>query len=118
MPLAEDRVYELHANICKAIAHASRLKVLDCLRDGEECVCRLAPEVGVSETNLSQLLAVLRRAGVVECRREGHQIFYRVRDKRIFNVIDGMRRILADRLAEADDLALQLQGSGQARAAR
>ena len=118
MPLADDRIYELHANICKAIAHPARLKVLDLLRDGEQCVCRLAPEVGVTETNLSQLLAVLRRVGVVECRRDGHQIFYRVRDKRIFSVIDSMRRILADQLADADEFALQLPRASARRASR
>ena len=108
MALADDEIYELHATVCKAIAHPGRLKVLDCLRDGEECVCRLAPQIGVTEANLSQLLAVLRRVGVVESRRDGHQIFYRVRDDRIFDVIDGMRAILADQLSEAGHLALQV----------
>jgi DNA-binding transcriptional ArsR family regulator len=116
MPLADDQIYELHAAVCKAIAHAGRLKVLDCLREGEECVCRLAPHVGVTEAHLSQLLAVLRRVGVVESRRDGHQIFYRVRDDRIFEVIDGMRAILGDRLAQAEEVALQLQTSSSDRA--
>jgi len=112
----DDRIYDLHAAVCKAIAHAGRLKILDCLREGEECVCRLAPKVGVTEANLSQLLAVLRRAGVVESRREGHEILYRVSDPRLFDVIDSMRDILGDRLAEADEIALQLQTSGSGRA--
>ena len=108
MALVDDSLYELHASVCKAIAHPARLKLLDLLRGGEECVCRLAPQVGVSQTNLSQLLAVLKRAGVVESRREGHQIFYRVRDERIFEVIDHMRAILADQLSRADALALRV----------
>ncbi len=107
MRLASDHIYNLHAAVCKAIAHPARLKVLDLLRDGEECVCRLAPRVGVTESNLSQLLASLRRVGLVETRRNGHVIYYRVRDKRIFEVIDQMRTILADQLARADALALQ-----------
>ncbi|UCH36529.1 MAG: helix-turn-helix transcriptional regulator [Armatimonadota bacterium] len=109
MALADDRVYDLHAAVCKAIAHPVRMKVLDLLRDGEECVCRLAPQVGVTESNLSQLLAVLRNVGIVETRREGHSIYYRVRDPRIFEVIDRMREILADQLARADSLAMTLQ---------
>jgi len=106
MPLANDKLYEMHAAVCKALGHPARMKVLDLLREGEECVCRLAPKVGVTESNLSQALAVLRRAGLVENRREGHSIYYRVRDERIFAVIDGMREILADLLAEASDLAV------------
>lgn len=106
MPLANDKLYEMHAAVCKALGHPARMKVLDLLREGEECVCRLAPKVGVTESNLSQALAVLRRTGLVENRREGHSIYYRVRDERIFAVIDGMREILADLLAEASDLAV------------
>ena len=109
MPLADDRIYSLHASVCKAIAHPTRLRLLDLLRDGEECVCRLAPQVGVTESNLSQLLAVLRRAGLVESRRDGHSIYYRVRDERIFEVIDHTREILADQVAHIEDLAVALQ---------
>jgi DNA-binding transcriptional ArsR family regulator len=109
MPQPDNRIYALHAAVCKALAHPARLRVLDLLRNGEECVCRLAPKVGVTESNLSQLLAGLRRAGLVETRREGHSIYYRARDDRIFEVMDRMREMLADRLAEADDLAIALQ---------
>ena len=106
MLLAKDKLYEMHAAVCKALGHPARMKVLDLLREGEECVCRLAPKVGVTESNLSQVLAVLRRAGLVETRREGHAVYYRVRDERIFAVIDDMREILADLLAEARSLAV------------
>jgi len=109
MALADDRVYELHAAVCKAMGHPARMKVLDLLRGGEECVCRLAPQAGVTESNLSQLLAALRRAGIVDTRRDGHSVYYRVRDERIFDVIDRMQEILADQLARADSLALTLQ---------
>jgi ArsR family transcriptional regulator len=105
----DDRIYHLHATTCKALGHPIRMKVLDLLREGEECVCRLAPQVGVTESNLSQLLAVLRRAGLVETRREGHIIYYRVRDKRIFGIIDRMRELLASQLAQLEDLSLALQ---------
>jgi DNA-binding transcriptional ArsR family regulator len=108
MPPTDDQVYELHATVCRALAHPARLKVLDCLREGEECVCRLAPQVGVTEANLSQLLASLRQVGLVETRRDGHAVYYRVRDQRIFDIIDQMRAMLADQLSDAQHLALQV----------
>jgi len=101
-----DRMYRLHAAVCRALGHPKRLQILDLLRSGEECVCRLAPRVGVTESHLSQLLASLRAAGLVETRREGHSVYYRVRDRRIFEAIDRMREILADQLAHVDGLAL------------
>ncbi len=107
-PLADDRIYRLHASVCKALGHPTRMKVLDLLREGEECVCRLAPRAGVTESNMSQLLAALRRAGLVDTRREGHIIYYRVRDERIYHVLDHMREILADQLAHIEDLAVAL----------
>jgi len=105
----DDRIYRVHAAVCKALGHPARMKLLDLLRDGEECVCRLAPKVGITESHLSQILAILRRAGLVETRREGHSIFYRVQDERIFEVIDRMREILADQLAHVEDLAMALR---------
>lgn len=109
MKLWDDRIYQLHAAVCKALGHPARMKVLDLLREGEECVCRLAPQVGVTESNMSQLLAALRRAGLVDTRRDGHVIYYQVRDERIFDVLDRMREILADQLAHIEDLAAALQ---------
>ena len=98
----DDRIYALHVEVCKAIAHLHRMKVLDLLRQGERCVCEMAPELGITESNLSQHLAILRKAGLVDARREGHSIFYRVRDPRLFEIIDKMRAILADQLARAE----------------
>ena len=97
-----DRMYALHAEVCKALAHPHRMRILDLLRKGERCVCEMAPEIGIAEANLSQHLAILRKAGLVDNRREGHAIFYRVRDPRLFEVIDQMRAILADQLARAE----------------
>jgi ArsR family transcriptional regulator len=108
MRLSDDRVYELHAAVFKALGHPKRMRVIDLLRDGEECVCRLAPQVGVTEANLSQLLASLRQVGLVETRRDGHAVYYRVRDRRIFDMIDQMRAVLADQLANAGHIALKV----------
>ena len=109
MPAGNDRLYTVHAAVCKALGHPARLRVLDLLRDGEECVCRLAPQVGVTDSHLSQLLGVLRRAGLVEARRDGHAIFYRVSDERVFEVMDRMCEVLAERLARAGELAISAQ---------
>ncbi|NIM06291.1 MAG: metalloregulator ArsR/SmtB family transcription factor [Armatimonadetes bacterium] len=109
MRRADERICHLQAAMCKALGHPARIKLLELLRGGEECVCRLAPQVGVTESNLSQILAVLRRAGLVETRREGHAIFYRIRDPRIFKALDLMRSVLADQLDHVSDLSAALR---------
>jgi DNA-binding transcriptional ArsR family regulator len=96
----QETIYTLYAEVCKALAHPARIKILDLLRAGERCVCELAPLVGISDSNLSQHLAILRKSGLVETRREGHSIFYGVRDRRIFQVIELLKEILGDQLAQ------------------
>jgi ArsR family transcriptional regulator len=71
--------YEARARIAKALAHPSRLLMLDVLQDGERCVCELTELVGADQSTVSKHLAVLRQAGLVEDRRDGVMTYYRVR---------------------------------------
>lgn len=73
--------------IFKALGHPARLAILAVLRDGEECVCHLEAALGYRQAYISQQLAVLREAGLVEDRREGWNIFYRVSEPAIYEVI-------------------------------
>ena len=71
--------YEARARIAKALAHPSRLLMLDALADGEMCVCELTELVGADQSTVSKHLAVLKQAGIVSDRKEGVMIFYRVK---------------------------------------
>lgn len=76
------------ANLFKALAHPARLAILDILRDGEECVCHLEAMLGYRQAYLSQQLAVLREAGIVETRRDGWMIFYRITLPEVIPLLD------------------------------
>ncbi len=84
------------AQILKALAHPARLAVLYALRDGEHCVCHLEAHLGLRQAYLSQQLGVLREAGLVELRRDGWNIFYRVVQPLIFEVINQLGALLPD----------------------
>lgn len=71
--------YEARARIAKALAHPSRLLMLDALQQGELCVCELTDLVGADQSTVSKHLAILRHAGIVEDRKEGVQTFYRIK---------------------------------------
>jgi len=71
--------YQQHVVILKALAHPSRLAMVDALGSGERCVCELQQLVGSDISTVSKHLSVLKRAGIVEDRREGVQIYYRLR---------------------------------------
>ena len=71
--------YQQQATLLKALAHPSRLAMVDALGSGEHCVCELQQLVGSDISTVSKHLAVLKRAGIVIDRREGVQIYYRLR---------------------------------------
>jgi ArsR family transcriptional regulator len=80
--------HEPQAKLFKALTHPVRLAILEILRDGEECVCHMEALLGFRQAYISQQLSVLREAGLVEVRRDGWNIFYRVIEPRVFAVID------------------------------
>ena len=72
-----------YAAISRALADAKRLCVLECLSQGERSVSDLSREASCQVPNMSQHLAVLRSAGLVESRRDGNTVLYRLSDPRI-----------------------------------
>jgi ArsR family transcriptional regulator len=80
--------YEVHAQLFKLLTHPVRLAILDILRDGEHCVCHMEAHLGYRQAYISQQIAVLREAGLIQDRRDGWNIFYHVTDPRIYSVLD------------------------------
>ncbi len=71
--------YEARARIAKALAHPSRQLMLDALAEGELCVCELTELVGADQSTVSKHLGVLKQAGLVQDRREGTMVMYRLK---------------------------------------
>ena len=71
--------YEARAKVAKALAHPSRLLMLDALAQGELCVCDLTELVGSDQSTVSRHLGVLRNAGLVDLSKEGTLAFYRIK---------------------------------------
>ena len=95
------RAYKWQSRIAKALAHPTRIAILEMLRRGEICVCEMGPELGASQANVSQHLAVLRDSNLVVARRDGTRMMYRVTDERVFRVLDLMGSIAHDQLDAA-----------------
>jgi DNA-binding transcriptional ArsR family regulator len=97
----ETRAYKWQARMAKALAHPTRIAILEMLRHGEVCVCEMGPELKASQANVSQHLAVLRDNNLVATRRDGTRMMYRVTDERVFRVLDLMGSIAHDQLNAA-----------------
>jgi rhodanese-related sulfurtransferase len=107
-------LYEQFALIGRALASPARLELLDLVGQGERSVEGLALEVDLSVANASQHLQVLRRAGLVELRREGKFSYYRLAGKEAFKTWQSIRDFAAVRVAEIRRLAEQyLYKSGE-----
>ena len=80
-------------DVFKALADPTRLKILECIKDGEKCICEVIPYTGKSQPNVSQHLKVLKIAGLVDERKEGTKILLKVSNKKIFDVIDSVKKL-------------------------
>jgi len=101
----DERVIELQSQICKTLSNPKRLKIIYILKEGEKSVGELAERLGLPYPNVSQHLGALQDKGVVESRREGQSIYYRLPDERITEACDMMRKLLMERLMRMGELA-------------
>src|SRR5450759_1456661 len=90
--------YRLHAEICKVLTEPKRLRLLDALRDGERSVGDLAAVLGIPLPNASQHLAVLRSSGLVDGRRDGASVRYRLAEPAILDACDIVSGVVDRRL--------------------
>lgn len=102
-------IYQVKADFFKTLAHPARIRVLEVLRDGEHSVSELIPAVGIEASHLSQQLGILRRANILQARKEGSTVHYSVTDPRIFELLEIARAILTSSLAESGLLLAELE---------
>jgi ArsR family transcriptional regulator len=80
-------------DIFKALADPTRLKILECIKNGEKCICEIIPFTGKSQPNVSQHLKVMKHAGIIKERKDGTRIMIKVSDNNIFNIIDQVKKL-------------------------
>jgi ArsR family transcriptional regulator len=88
------RIYDQQAQFFKLLMHPARLAILDVLREDEACVCHLEAVLGFRQAYISQQLAVLREARLIQDRRDGWNVFYRVIEPRVYELVDAVEKIL------------------------
>ncbi len=98
----KDRLFEQFARVGKALASPKRLEIVDLLAQGERSVEEIARETAMSVASASQHLQVLKAARMVEARREGLYIHYRLSDENVFRTWQAVRALGESRLAEVD----------------
>ena len=87
--------YKAQARIIKALAHPTRLFIVDELARGERCVCELTDRIDAEMPTVSRHLSVLRKAGVLEDEKRGSQVFYRLRMPCVLNFFKCLKTVPA-----------------------
>jgi DNA-binding transcriptional ArsR family regulator len=98
-------IFELHADVCKTIAHPTRLKLLALLGRKEMSVGDLADIIGISLPNASQHLALLKAQGLVRSRKDAQSVLYSLADRRIIQACTLTRSVLLDRMKQRGEIA-------------
>lgn len=98
MNIKDREVYRIHAEICQALTHPTRLEIIDLLRREEKTVGRLAEEMGMPQSTISRHLRLMRAKGVVRTRREGQNVFYQLSNEKIIHAYDLIHQFVVDQI--------------------
>ena len=105
------QIFKLHSDLLKAISHPKRIEIIHLLRDQELNVSEILEMLGLPQANLSQHLMVMRDAGVVQTRRNGKQVYYKLAHKNLIKASDLLREILVKRYKDtglADEFVMKM----------
>jgi len=93
-------LFEKQAEIAKAIAHPLRIAIVNFLKDGEQCVCDIAEHIGSERSNVSRHLSVMVNAGLLEYRKEGLKVIYRLKCVCILEFFSCVSRVLKQQVKD------------------
>ena len=97
------------AEIFQALAHPTRIAIVELLREGEMSAGQLIEKLDVEQANASQHLAVLRAKQIVVNRKEGNQVFYSIRDKALIDVLDILKRYFYSQLSQTMSMLKEIK---------
>ena len=88
------KAIELRAEILKALAQPTRLKILEFLREGEKCVCEIYPAVNGEQSNISKHLSIMQKANLLTSRKDGIRVLFSVKYREVFDIMDIVNNLL------------------------
>ena len=106
----EEQIISMKSDFFKALAHPTRVRILERLAKSEEdvCVCELIEDFGIEQSNLSQHLSILRKQHLIESTKVGLKVMYRVKYPEVLTILEGVQEILAQQFREGEALMKHL----------
>jgi DNA-binding transcriptional ArsR family regulator len=100
----EERAIYLKSEVLKALAQPTRLKILELLRNGERCICEIIPAINGEQSNISRHISTMQKSHLITTRKDGVKVMVKVRDPRIFEVLDTVGLFLKTQMQEQSRL--------------
>jgi len=100
----EEMAIQLKAEVLKALAQPTRLKILELLRHGERCICEIIPAINGEQSNISRHISTMQKSHLISTRKDGVKVMVKVRDPRIFEILDSVGLFLKTQMQEQSRL--------------
>lgn len=105
----DERILQLKAEVLKTLAQPTRLKILECLRNGERCICEIVPAINGEQSNISRHISLMQKSHLVTTRKDGVRVMVKVNDPKVFQIIDGIGLLLKKQIIETRKLIKQMR---------
>jgi ArsR family transcriptional regulator len=100
----EERAIQLKSEVLKALAQPTRLKILELLRNGERCICEIVPAINGEQSNISRHISTMQKSHLITTRKDGVKVMVKVRDPRVFEILDTVGLFLKTQMQEQSRL--------------
>jgi ArsR family transcriptional regulator len=100
----DKHIYQLHAQVCKALAHGIRIEIIDLLQDKEMGFGEIFEKTGIAKSSLSQHLSVMVENGILNQRKEGLNSYYRLSSDKVSKACQLMREVLIEKLEKSTEI--------------
>ncbi|MBP2627605.1 MAG: transcriptional regulator, ArsR family [Firmicutes bacterium] len=102
--MAEDIVVKLTSEFFKTLSHPVRIKILHCLEKGELCVCDIIEELDIEQSNLSQHLGMMKKQGIIDSRKDGQKVIYRIVYQSVMDVVGAAEKTLSEQISNSQSI--------------
>jgi len=104
----DERTIQLKSEVLKALAQPTRLKILECIRKGEKCICEIVPEINGEQSNISRHISVMQKSYLITTRKDGVRVMVKVKGPEVFEILDKVGIMLKKQLTEQKRVLAQI----------
>jgi len=104
----DERAIQLKSEVLKALAQPTRLKILECIRGGEKCICEIVPAINGEQSNISRHISVMQKSHLISTRKDGVRVIIKVKGPEVFEILDKVGLLLRRELMEQRKVLAQI----------